>query len=242
MEGGRFRRWAEGGSLPSDADDTALATLALLRSEMPDGVKAIQRGLAWLKAHQSPDGSCSTYLPGQGDVGCVSITAHAIEAWCEATGMEVEIDRACRWLESQISKEGYWSDLWLAKRTYGTACAIIGLIKAGRASSPAIMRGVDWLESVQNNDGGWGEDMFGNLTDSTVEQTGWCTYALLLVDPESGPARKGLEFLLSHQSPEGSWDARCVGIYWEIIGGYADPIYAAVFPLLALNQYLKGTR
>ena len=84
--------------------------------------------------------------------------------------------------------------------------------------------------------------MFGNLTESTAEQTGWCTYALLLADPESSPARKGLEFLLSHQRPEGSWDASCVGIYWEIIGGYADPIYAVVFPLLALNQYLKGSK
>ena len=68
------------------------------------------------------------------------------------------------------------------------------------------------------------------------------TYALLLADPESSPARKGLEFLLSRQRPEGSWDASCVGIYWEIIGGYADPIYAAVFPLLALNQYLKEAK
>ena len=238
--GWAFSAMGGDGSLPSDADDTALATLALLRSKMPDATQAIQRGIDWLLAHQSPDGSCSTYLPGQGDVGCVSITAHAIEAWCEATGMEAQIDRACQWLESQISKEGYWLDLWLAKRTYGTACAIIGLIKAGKTTSPTIGRGVRWLESVQNSDGGWGEDMFGNLTDSTVEQTGWCTYALLLADSESRTARKGLEFLLSHQHPAGSWDPSCVGIYWEIIGGYADPIYAAVFPLLALNQYLKG--
>ena len=239
--GWAFSAMGGSGNLPNDADDTALATLALLRSKIPDGTEAIKRGLDWLKAHQGPDGSCSTYLPGQGDVGCVSITAHAIEAWYEATGMEIEIDRACQWLEGQISKEGYWSDLWLAKRTYGTACAIIGLIKAGKTTSPVIALGVRWLESVQNSDGGWGEDMFGNLTDSTVEQTGWCTYALLLADRENSAAQKGLKFLLSHQNPEGSWDASCVGIYWEIIGGYADPIYAAVFPLLALNQFLKGT-
>ena len=240
--GWAFSAMGGSGSLPSDADDTALATLALLRSKMSDNTTAIQRGLDWLNTHQSPDGSCSTYLPGQGDVGCVSITAHTIEAWGETTGMEAQIDRACQWLENQISEEGYWSDLWLAKRTYGTACAIIGLIKAGKTTSPTIARGIHWLESVQNSDGGWGEDMFGNLTDSTVEQTGWCTYALLLANCGSSAAQKGLEFLLSCQSPEGSWDASCVGIYWEVIGGYADPIYAAVFPLLALNQYLKGAK
>ena len=237
--GWAFSAMGGSGNLPSDADDTALATLALLRSKVTDSAETINRGLDWLTAHQSPDGSCSTYLPGQGDVGCVSITAHAIEAWHEATGMEAQINRACQWLENQITKEGCWSDLWLAKRTYGTACAIIGLIKAEKTTSPAIARGVHWIESVQNSDGGWGEDMFGNLTDSTVEQTGWCTYALLLADHESSAARKGLEFLLSHQRPDGSWEASCVGIYWEIIGGYADPIYAAVFPMLALNQYVK---
>ena len=240
--GWAFSAMGGSGNLPSDADDTALATLSLLRSKVSNSTEAIQQGLDWLNAHQNPDGSCSTYIPGQGDVGCVSITAHTIEAWCETTGMEKRIDQACQWLESQISNEGYWSDLWLAKRTYGTASAIIGLIKAGRAASPTIAGGVRWLESVQNSDGGWGEDMFGNLTDSTIEQTGWCTYALLLADNESSAARKGLEFLLSHQGPDGSWAASCVGIYWEIIGGYADPIYATVFPLLALNQYLKETK
>ena len=129
------------GNLPSDADDTALATLALLRSKATDGAEAISRGLDWLTAHQSPDGSCSTYLPGQGDVGCVSITAHAIEAWREATGMEAQIDRACQWLEDQITKEGCWSDVWLAKRTYGTACAIIGLIRAGKTTSRRLHGG-----------------------------------------------------------------------------------------------------
>ncbi len=237
--GWAFSAMGRSGSLLSDADDTALATLALLRSKVTGGAEAINRGLAWLTTHQSPDGSCNTYLPGQGDVGCVSITAHAIQARREATGKEAQLNRACQWLENQITKEGCWSDLWLAKRTYGTACAIIGLIKAEKTTSPAIARGIRWLESVQNSDGGWGEDMFGNLADSTAEQTGWCTYALLLADPESSAARKGLEFLLSRQRPDGSWEASCVGIYWEIIGGYADPIYAAAFPMLALNQYLK---
>ncbi|MCZ6681307.1 MAG: hypothetical protein O7E52_29155, partial [Candidatus Poribacteria bacterium] len=171
-----------------------------------------------------------------------SITAHAMEAWREATGMEAQIERACQWLESQISKEGYWTDLWLANRTYGTACAIIGLMQAGENGSAEIDRGARWLESVQNSDGGWGEDMFGNLTDSTVEQTAWSTYALLLADRENHAAQRGLEFLLSRQKPDGGWDASCVGIYWEVIGGYADPIYASAFPLLALNQYLKGTK
>ena len=191
--------------------------------------------------------SWSTYRPGEGDVGCVSITAHAIEALLELErsdladkpDMHREMDRGIRWLRKQINREGYWRDLWLAKDTYGTACAIIALVKVGLKEAPEAHRGVEWLERSQNGDGGWGEDMFGNPTESTVEQTAWSTYALLLAAPEKRAVQDGIAFLLKHQREDGSWPEQSVGIYWEIIGGYADPIYASVFPLLALNQFLK---
>ena len=247
--------WAFSGlddsTLPSDADDTALGTLALIRSlcvgtpidrEALD--RSVHRGIGWLKTQQSADGGWSTYQPGQGDVGCVSITAHAIEALLALEQSDIpnkpdvqsELNRGLRWLRRQIHRDGYWRDLWLAKDTYGTACAIIALIKAGLKSAPEIQRGVEWLERTQNADGGWGEDMFGNPTESTVEQTAWSTYALLLTDPENRAAKEGMAFILKHQRENGSWQEQCVGIYWEIIGGYADPIYASVFPILALCQ------
>ena len=225
-----------GGNLPSDADDTALASLALLKLKLANSDTAIHRGLRWLRAHQVRDGSWSTYLPGQGDVGCVSITAHAIEALIEAGGQDTDVDRACKWLKRQIAPDGHWSDLWLAKNTYGTANAIAALIQAGGRHCEEVHRGVRWLESAQNHDGGWGEDMFGNRTKSTVEQTAWSAGALLLVDPQNKSGWKGIKFLISHQRLDGSWNASCVGIYWEVIGGYADPINASVFPLRALYQ------
>lgn len=250
--------WAFSGlddsTLPSDADDTALGTLALLRSlrvSPPvnrDALEdSVRRGVGWLKTQQSRDGSWSTYQPGQGDVGCVSITAHAIEALFELNrsdlvdkpDMHREMDRGIRWLRKQINREGYWRDLWLAKDTYGTACAIVVLVKVGLKEVPEVQRGAEWLERSQNADGGWGEDMFGNPTESTVEQTAWSTYALLLAAPEKRAVQDGIAFLLKHQREEGSWPEQSVGIYWEIIGGYADPIYASVFPILALNQFLR---
>ncbi len=250
--------WAFSGlddsSLPSDADDTALGTLALIRSlrlknapnrEALDD--SIRRGVAWLKSQQGRDGGWSTYQPGQGDVGCVSITAHAIEALFELDrsdltdkpNMHREMKRGIAWLRKQISREGYWRDLWLAKDTYGTACALIAFVKVGLKELPEVQQGIQWLEGSQNADGGWGEDMFGNPTESTIEQTAWSTYALLLAAPESPAAQNGIRFLLQRQEGDGSWPEQSVGIYWEIIGGYADPIYASVFPILALNQFLK---
>ena len=237
--------WAFSGmrdsSLPSDADDSALGTLAIIRAKLTseDAKNAVERGIEWLKQNQGTDGSWSTYQPGQGDVGCVSITAHAIETLLAFGENEISINRGIQWLRTTIHRDGFWDDLWLAKHTYGTACALIILVKAGRGDAPEISRGVRWLEQVQNADGGWGEDMFGNPTDSTVEQTAWCTYALLLARDKNPAAQKGITFLLEHQRENGSWSESCVGIYWEVIGGYCDPIYASVFPLLALNQYIK---
>ena len=237
--------WAFSGmkdsTLPSDADDTALGTLSLIRSRLSskEAQIAIDKGVRWLIENQGTDGSWSTYQPGEGDVGCVSITSHAIEALL-AYGDNLEsINRGIRWLRGSIHRDGYWDDLWLAKRTYGTACGISALVKAGYKDVPEISQGVRWLESNQNADGGWGEDMFGNPIESTVEQTAWCTYALLLTDNENPSARKGIQYLINNQDINGTWKESCVGIYWEIIGGYSDPIYAAVFPILALNQYLK---
>lgn len=237
--------WAFSGmkdsTLPSDADDTALGTLSLIRSKLSSKEVqiSIDNGIRWLIENQGAEGSWSTYQPGEGDVGCVSITSHAIEALL-AYGNKIEsINRGIGWLQGAIHRDGYWDDLWLAKRTYGTACAITAFVKAGFDDVPEISQGVGWLERNQNQDGGWGEDMFGNSTESTVEQTAWCTYALLLTNHENPSARKGIQFLIDNQDENGTWKDSCVGIYWEIIGGYSDPIYASVFPVLALNQYLK---
>ncbi|MCY4401741.1 MAG: hypothetical protein OXD54_04120 [Candidatus Poribacteria bacterium] len=238
--------WAFSGlqdsTLPSDADDTALATLSIIRSnlESADAKRSVENGIEWLRQNQGKDGSWSTYQPGQGDVGCVSITAHAIEALFAYGNNEEYITRGVQWLRSNIKNEGYWDDLWLSKRTYGTACALIALVKAGYRDVPEITKGIQWLEQTQNADGGWGEDMFGHTTDSTVEQTAWCTYALLIVNSENQAAINGITFLLEHQRDNGSWQESCVGIYWEVIGGYTDPIYASVFPILALNQYIRN--
>ena len=237
-DGGWAFSGMKGGNLPSDADDTAVATLALLRSKISQNHPSITKAIRWIKAHQAKDGSWGTYVPGQGDVGCVSITSHALEASLELDGFENEREKAIKWLKKKIEKAGYWSDLWLAKNSYGTASAIAALVKAGKKCD-AISKGVDWLHRTQNPDGGWGEDMFGEPINSTVEQTAWSSYALLLVNPDDPAAKRGVDLLLETQKKDGSWSPSCVGIYWEVIGGYEDPIYALVFPMLALSAYMK---
>jgi len=128
-------------SLPSDADDTALSTLALLRAGVSKDHDAIQRSLAWLKNYQSGDGGWGTYVPGSGDVSCVSITSHVIEACLSMGELREEVEKAIAWLKKVISDSGYWSDLWLAMNTYGTALAIAALIKFGQPDCDEVKRG-----------------------------------------------------------------------------------------------------
>ena len=82
VDGGWAFHGLRGRGLPSDADDTALAAAAL----MTRGKKTlpVQRAVEWLRGRQAPDGSWSTYAPGAGDVGCVSVTAHALETMLKA--------------------------------------------------------------------------------------------------------------------------------------------------------------
>ena len=228
-------------SLPSDADDTALATLALIRSKQDGAGDAIQRGIEWLTQNQATDGSWSTYQPGQGDVGCVSITAHAVEALLEYGGNQTVITRGIRWLRTAIHGDGFWDDLWLAKRTYGTACALAALIKAGvKGCTGDCTRGAVVRASTK-----WRMAVGVKICLETLRRAQWnkrrgvLTPLLLATTDENRAAQNGITFLLKHQRENGSWPESCVGIYWEVIGGYSDPIYASVFPILALDQYIR---
>lgn len=228
-DGGWAFHGLRGLGLPSDADDTALASLVLLETKRHP--IAAERGIAWLRQHQGKDGSWATYRPGVGDVGCVSVTAHAIETMLVAGDAEA-VRRACRWLERVQNAEGSWEDLWLARRVYGTACAVTALARTGR-DSEALRRGIAWLRKAQNPDGGWGETQNGSPAPSTPEQTAFAVEALAMCGE---PDEKGVRWLLERQRADGGWEPSPVGIYWEVIGGYANPMNAWVFPLSALAQ------
>jgi squalene-hopene/tetraprenyl-beta-curcumene cyclase len=226
-DGGWAFHGLRGPGLPSDADDTALATRALL--ETSTHTVAAERGVSWLRSHQAKDGSWSTYRPGAGDIGCVSVTAHAMETML-VVGDVGSVRRACRWLVKTQSADGSWDDLWLARRVYGTSCALIALARSG-GRPQAISRGVSWLRRARNPDGGWGETQRGIPAPSTAEQTAFAVHALRSCGEH---VEDGVRWLVERQRADGGWEPSPVGIYWEVIGGYANPINAWVFPILAL--------
>jgi squalene-hopene/tetraprenyl-beta-curcumene cyclase len=105
-----------------------------------------------------------------------------------------------------------------------------------------VSRGTDWLVSVQNSDGGWGEschsyedESTAGVGTSTPSQTAWAVLALQAAGKGDIPACvTGLNFLRDRQV-EGTWDEpehTGTGFPRDFYINYH--LYRHVFPTMAL--------
>jgi squalene-hopene/tetraprenyl-beta-curcumene cyclase len=257
----------------ADTDDTAEVVLALRRVDL--GMRnagnraAIRRGLRWLEGMQSKDGGWGAFdadntrelvnkLPFC-DFGAVidppsaDVTAHIVEAFAaEGLATETACKRGVIWLLKNQEPDGSWFGRWGANYLYGTGAAVPALIAAGvRPRGSQIRRAVAWLESVQNEDGGWGEDLrsYDDPTNwsargaSTASQTAWALLALLAAGERDGVAvERGIRWLAGTQRADGTWDEP----YYTGTGFPGDfylnyHLYRLAFPLSALGRYVRGT-
>ncbi len=109
-----------------------------------------------------------------------------------------------------------------------------------------ILRARDWLESCQNEDGGWGETCatyddpsLKGKGESTPSQTGWALMGLCACDDIDRPRiRKGIEYLLRTQNRDGSWsEPQTTGTGFPKVFYLKYDMYRNNFPLLALATY-----
>ncbi len=122
-----------------------------------------------------------------------------------------------------------------------------GLQAAGESDREAyILRAGEWLRSIQNADGGWGE--LRQLCSAhvcpgakTPSQTAWAILALLAGgDTNSHTVLKGVEYLMETQKSDGSWDeALSTGTGFPGVFYLKYHLYRNSFPVLALATYLK---
>jgi squalene-hopene/tetraprenyl-beta-curcumene cyclase len=132
---------------------------------------------------------------------------------------------------------------------YGTGAAVPALVAAGVAvDDQRIQRAVEWLHGVQNDDGGWGEDLrsyddaaWRGRGASTPSQTAWALLALIAAERFDAPTRRGVQWLVDHQRDDGSWDEA----YFTGTGFPGDfyinyHLYRLVFPVTALGRYVKA--
>ena len=111
-----------------------------------------------------------------------------------------------------------------------------------------LQRGRAWLESVQHDDGGWGErcntyddPVFKGQGPSTASQTAWAVMGLCAFDDPENPAlKRGIEFLTRTQNPDGSWTRGRNDRHRFSESFYLKyDIYRNAWPLLALATYRK---
>jgi squalene-hopene/tetraprenyl-beta-curcumene cyclase len=256
----------------ADTDDTAEVVLALRRVDLgernAENRAAIRRGLRWLEGMQSKDGGWGAFdadntrelvnkLPFC-DFGAVidppsaDVTAHIVEALAaEGLANETACRRGVIWLLKNQEPDGSWFGRWGANYLYGTGAAVPALIAAGvKPHKPQIRQAVAWLESVQNEDGGWGEDLrsyddpenWSGRGASTASQTAWALLALLAAGEQEGKAvERGLRWLAGTQRSDGTWDEpqfTGTGFPGDFYLNYH--LYRLAFPISALGRYVRG--
>ncbi|MDE8344936.1 MAG: squalene--hopene cyclase [Acidocella sp.] len=162
--------FADHGALldPPTEDVTARCIAFLAQLNQPEDRPAIERGIAYLRATQKPDGSWfgrwgTNYIYGTWSVLCA----------LNAAGVPPEdpaVTRACAWLLAKQRPDGGWGE---DCETYAsappgefqgpaaaslpsqTAWAMLGLMAAGRAEDAALARASAFLQATQDDHGSW---------------------------------------------------------------------------------------
>jgi squalene-hopene/tetraprenyl-beta-curcumene cyclase len=143
--------------------------------------------------------------------------------------------------------EGCWYGRWGVNYIYGTWQVLQGL-KAlyFPMDHPALQKGADWLESVQQGGGGWGEscESYDDRSrmgrgEATASQTAWAVLALIAAGRANGDAvRRGVGYLTATQRTDGSWDeAQFTGTGFPRVFYLKYHLYRVYFPLMALSRY-----
>jgi squalene-hopene/tetraprenyl-beta-curcumene cyclase len=253
-----------------DIDDTAMVMLALSKARGSNAAKqqaCHKRALDWLLAMQSKDGGWAAFDADNNweflshvpfadhnamlDPTCPDITGRVLESLCAhgLTRNHPSVTRGVDYLVRHQRPDGSWYGRWGVAYIYGTCFALRGLAAAGESDREAhILRGGEWLRSIQNADGGWGEscasydnELF-TPAESTPSQTAWATLGLIAGgDTSSLSVRNGIEYLLETQRRDGSWDEElATGTGFPKVFYLNYHLYKDYFPLMALAAFVKA--
>ncbi len=187
------------------------------------------------------------------DFSSPDITGHVLEAFA-AMGYNKSnsrrVRKAIHFLKvKQIdvnSRHAMWKGTWGVNYIYGTSFALIGLLKAGEyKSSPYIQKALNWLQTKQNADGGFGESTlsydrasWAGKGLSTPSQTAWALLALLEAGIQNQVVEKAVNYLVTEFNKKGKWvDSYAVGTVHYGFPHLDYPAYPYAFPLMALAKY-----
>ena len=252
-----------------DIDDTAQVLLGLKHAQASDAAeqRACQkRAVEWLLGMQSSDGGWAAFDVDNNweflsdvpfadhnamlDPTCPDITGRVLEALCASglDGAHPAVRKGVDYLIRTQGLDGSWYGRWGVDYVYGTFLALRGLQAAGESDREAhVLRAGEWLRSIQNADGGWGESCASYDNDafvaapSSASQTAWGVLGLIAGgDTTSSSVKAGVQFLTDTQRADGLWDENAAtGTGFPRVFYLTYHLYRNAFPLLALSAWQK---
>ncbi len=187
------------------------------------------------------------------DPPTADITARVLEMLgsCDLSMSHGRIEKAIAFLLKEQENDGSWFGRWGVNYIYGTSGALSALaVISPKTHQSAMERGINWLVSCQNLDGGWGETCESYKNPhlkgkgiSTASQTAWALIGLL----DAGKAlnkfaensiNQGINYLLSTQTENGTWEETeftGTGFPQHFYLNYH--LYRHYFPLIALGRF-----
>jgi lanosterol synthase len=215
-----------------------------------------RRGSSWLE-RMNPSEMFGNCMTERSYVECTGSALRALALFREQypqvlrSRVDQAMVSAIRFLRGRQQPDGSYLGFWGINFTYAIFFVVDALLAAGVShEDPALRRASEWLVSKQRADGGWGEHYTSCLKNSYVEhaqsQTEMTSWALLsLVEtlgPDSETVARGIAWLRSRQSPDGSWPKGAVnGVFFQT-AMHDYRLYRIYFPVWALARHsrLKG--
>lgn len=249
-----------------DTPGAVLAIQALGMDERSSAaIRAAQR---WMLSLQNSDGGFPTFCRGWGklpfDRSGPDLTAHVLRAFAaaidpagakppafwtlrsESPSPVAEMEWACEYLNRQQRPDGAWVPLWFGNQyapneenpVYGTCRVLAAYRELGLTERPECQRGVAYLLSVQNADGGWGG---AAGCPSSVEETALAVEALLELLPSTADfasVDRGLMWLVEAVESGRFCQAAPIGLYFAKLW-YYEKLYPLIFTVAALGRALR---
>jgi squalene-hopene/tetraprenyl-beta-curcumene cyclase len=256
-----------------DVDDTAVVVMAMDRAAgrdpSVDHGAAIARAREWIVGLQSENGAWGafdadneyTYLNNIpfADHGALldppteDVTARCVSMLAQLGAKDTPaVAAAVDYLKRTQLADGSWYGRWGMNYIYGTWSVLCALNAAGvDHAAPEMRKAAQWLISIQNADGGWGEDGSSYKLDyrgyepapSTASQTAWALLGLMATGDVDDPAVvRGIAYLQQNQGRDGFWEeARYTATGFPRVFYLRYHGYRRYFPLWALARYRNLT-
>ncbi|MGI8527265.1 MAG: squalene--hopene cyclase [Pseudolabrys sp.] len=254
-----------------DLDDTAVVVMAMDRARRAGAGdrydQAIERGAEWVRGMQSRNGGWAAFdvdnLHGYlnnipfADHGALTdpptedVTARCLSMLAqlgETLEQSPALARGVAYLFGTQTGEGSWYGRWGLNYIYGTWSVLCALNACDVSpESPQVRKAASWLISIQNADGGWGEDGASYKLDysgheqaaSTASQTAWALLGLMACGQVSHPAvKRGAQYLMQTKTDRGIWnEERFTATGFPRVFYLRYHGYRQYFPLWALARY-----